>query len=185
MAVVYVCRHGQDEDNLMGILNGRRDRPLTGLGREQATVVGDRLRRSGVVYHAILTSPLRRAEETARIIGSALGVPVTQEEELVERDFGILTGKPISEIKTYAGDNVFQGDKVLYFLSVKDAETFEDCYKRAASVLQRVDAAFAGKNVLLVCHGDIGKMLQAVRKNISWEEGLRIPYFANTEVVKL
>ncbi|KAH9584298.1 Histidine phosphatase superfamily [Trypanosoma melophagium] len=185
MATVYICRHGQDEDNLAGILNGRRDRPLTELGREQANVVASRLKRSGVLYNAILTSPLRRADETARVIGATLGVSVTIDNELVERDFGILTGKPISEIITYAGDDVLQGDKVLYFLSVKNAEKFDDCYKRAENILKRVDADFAGKNVLLVCHGDIGKMLQAVRKNISWVEGLKLPYFANTEVVKL
>ncbi|RNF02949.1 phosphoglycerate mutase protein [Trypanosoma conorhini] len=184
MATVHVCRHGQDEDNLEGLLNGRRDRPLTQLGREQATALAQRIKEGGKSYNAILASPLQRANETARIIGGVLSVKVETDNELVERDFGVLTGKPIDQIRAYAGESVLQGDKVLYFLSVEGAETFEECYSRAASVLRRVDAAFTGKRVLLVCHGDIGKMLQAVRRNITWREGLMLPYFANTDVLE-
>lgn len=33
---VGVTRHGQDEDNVRGILNGHRNLPLTDLGRQQA-----------------------------------------------------------------------------------------------------------------------------------------------------
>ncbi|KEG07361.1 phosphoglycerate mutase protein [Trypanosoma grayi] len=184
-AVVHLCRHGQDEDNRDGLLNGRRDLPLTQLGRQQAAAVVQRLQQSGIAYDVILASPLRRADETARIIGAALGVAVTNDNDLLERDFGVLAGKPITEIATYAGDNVLQGDKVLYFLSVEGAETFDDCYARAARLLQRIDAEFTGKRVLLVCHGDIGKMLQAVRRKITWREALMLPYFANTEVLEL
>ncbi|ESL09061.1 phosphoglycerate mutase protein [Trypanosoma rangeli SC58] len=184
MAVVHVCRHGQDEDNFEGILNGRRNRPLTQLGRAQATALARRIKESGTTYDIILASPLQRANETARIIGEALSVKVETDNELVEREFGVLTGKPTDQIKTYAGENVLQGENVLYFLSVDGAEPFEECYNRAASVLRRVDDAFTGKRVLLVCHGDIGKMLQAVRKNISWREGLMLSYFANTDVLE-
>ncbi|KAF8278465.1 phosphoglycerate mutase protein [Trypanosoma cruzi] len=184
MAVVHICRHGQDEDNFEGLLNGRRDRPLTQLGREQATALSQKLKERGMTYDIILTSPLQRANETARIIGEALSVNVETENELVEREFGVLTGKPMEQIRTHAGENVVQGDRVLYFLSVDGAETFDECYDRAARVLQRVDANFAGKRVLLVCHGDIGKMLLAVRRKITWREGIMLPYFANTDVLK-
>lgn len=36
MAKIYLVRHGQDEDNAAGRLNGRRDMPLTLKGVEQA-----------------------------------------------------------------------------------------------------------------------------------------------------
>ncbi|EKF27382.1 phosphoglycerate mutase protein, putative, partial [Trypanosoma cruzi marinkellei] len=184
MSVVHICRHGQDEDNFEGLLNGRRDRPLTQLGREQASTLAQKLKERGMTYDIILTSPLKRANETARIIGEALSVHVETENELVEREFGVLTGKPIAQIRAYAGENVVQGDKVLYFLSVDGAETFDECYDRAARVLHRVDTTFAGKRVLLVCHGDIGKMLLAVKKKITWREGIMLPYFDNTSVLE-
>ena len=36
MTTIYIARHGQNEDNVRGILNGHRDLPLTDLGRQQA-----------------------------------------------------------------------------------------------------------------------------------------------------
>lgn len=36
MTTIYIARHGQNEDNVHGILNGHRDLPLTDLGRQQA-----------------------------------------------------------------------------------------------------------------------------------------------------
>lgn len=185
MANLYVCRHGENLDNVDGILNGHRDRPLSELGCRQAAAVAAKIKDGDVVYTAIYSSPLSRAFETALAISSAIDVPVQKLDKLIERDFGVLSGKPYADISKYAGDKVFQGDKVLYFLEAEDCETFDLCLARAKEVIDMMDAKHPGENVLLVCHGDIGKMLQAARSHVDWMEGLRLPYFANTEVIKL
>ncbi|CAG9569303.1 putative phosphoglycerate mutase protein [Leishmania major strain Friedlin] len=185
MAHIHVCRHGQDMDNVRGILNGHRDQPLSELGRRQAAAVADKIKESGVNYAAIYSSPLQRALETASAICAAVNVQVQVRADLIERDFGVLSGKPYADIPKYAGDRVLQGDKVLYFLEVESCETFDKCYERAQGVLADMDAAHAGEHVLLVCHGDIGKMLQAANAKVGWQDGLRLPYFANTEVIEL
>lgn len=183
MALVHVCRHGQDLDNEAGILNGHRDQPLTVLGEQQARTLADSIKASGQQYAAIYSSPLRRANMTARAVGDALGLPVVIHDDLIERDFGVLSGKPYADIPKYAGDNTLQTDKVLYFLSCEGAESFDDCYKRAQRVFAFLDEKHSGERVLLVCHGDIGKMLIAARKGVTWREGLLLPYFSNTEVI--
>ncbi|KAG5498495.1 hypothetical protein JKF63_02781 [Porcisia hertigi] len=185
MAHIHVCRHGQDMNNVHGILNGHRNEPLSELGRGQAAAVADRIKAGGIKYAAIYSSPLQRALETASVIGAAVGVQVQVRADLIERDFGVLSGKPYADIPKYAGDKVIQGDTVLYFLEVEDCETFDKCYERAQSVLADVNTRHAGEHVRLVCHGDIGKMLQAAHAGVGWQEGLRLPYFANTEVVEL
>lgn len=97
MSKIFLVRHGQDTDNAVGILNGRRDTELTELGREQARQVAEKLRDNGV--QIICASPLKRAYETARIIAEALKVDeVIVDKHLIERDFGILSGKPVSDI---------------------------------------------------------------------------------------
>jgi phosphohistidine phosphatase len=50
------------------------DRSLTPRGREQSRELAARLAREGVHPDALLTSPLRRARETAELLGEALGV---------------------------------------------------------------------------------------------------------------
>lgn len=44
MLTIYLARHGQDEDNANGILNGQRDNPLTKIGREQAAALARKIK---------------------------------------------------------------------------------------------------------------------------------------------
>lgn len=44
MTTIYLARHGQDEDNLNGVLNGHRNQPLTGLGKQQAVTTAEHIK---------------------------------------------------------------------------------------------------------------------------------------------
>src|ERR1700694_3872048 len=97
---IFIARHGQNEDNVNGILNGHRDLPLTELGRQQARDLAKGIEATGLTFDAVFSSPLDRALETAKIICNVLGLkvePVTI-PELIERDFGVGTGQPIKEV---------------------------------------------------------------------------------------
>ncbi|CCW68539.1 unnamed protein product [Phytomonas sp. Hart1] len=185
MSYIHICRHGQDLDNAASTLNGHRNQPLSALGEKQAQRTAENILKSGIHLDAIYSSPLRRAQQTAEILRTMIPAPLELENGLIERDFGALTGRPYSDIPKLAGDNVFQGDKVLYFLEVDGCETFPSCLDRARRVLARLDAKHSGQHVLLVCHGDIGKMLIAARRGITWQEALQLPYFENTEVISI
>lgn len=185
MVKIFLCRHGQDEDNANGLLNGHRDEPLTPLGQSQAQTVAEKiLAEHDEPFDVILSSPLQRAHHTALAIAAKRGQTVEIEPLLIERHFGILTGKPIADITKHT-DDVLHTDRVTYFLSAEDSETFAECFERATQVVEKVRQLYDGKKVLLVCHGDIGKMILAVTKNITWKDGLLHPYFANTEVIEL
>lgn len=61
MTEIFIARHGQNEDNASGILNGHRDLPLTGLGRKQAKELGEGIKAAGLQFDAVYSSPLSRA----------------------------------------------------------------------------------------------------------------------------
>jgi len=183
MSKIFLVRHGQDIDNAAGILNGRRDSELTELGREQARRIAEKLRDNEV--QIIYTSPLKRAYETARIIGTVLGIDeIITDEHLIEREFGVLTGKPVSDIPKYT-DKIFQTDRVDYFLEVEGAENFPTLLERGRKILQEIKQEHPSENILIVTHGDIGKMIRAAYHGWSWEQGLKTPYFDNTGVLEL
>lgn len=183
MSKIFLVRHGQDTDNAAGILNGRRDTELTELGREQAKKVTDKLRDNDV--QIVYTSPLKRAYETARIIATELGIDeVIADEHLIEREFGILTGKPVSDISKYT-DKILPTDRVNYFLEVQGAEDFPTLLMRGRKILDEIRQKHQNKNVLIVTHGDIGKMIRATYHGWTWEEGLKTPYLDNTGVLEL
>lgn len=183
MSKIFLVRHGQDTDNATGILNGRRDTELTELGRKQAMQVAEKLRDNDV--QIIYASPLKRAYETARIIAERLGIDeVVADEHLIEREFGILTGKPVTDIPKYT-DKILSTDRVNYFLEVEGAEGFPTLLERGRKILQEIRERHLNKNILIVTHGDIGKMIRAAYHGWAWEEGLKTPYFENTGVLEL
>lgn len=182
MSSFFVARHGQDEDNANGILNGRRDRPLTEEGRRQARVLASLLTRSNI--ELVVTSPLVRAFETATIISEHIKVPVRVNTLLIERDFGILTGKDKQDIPLYSQE-LFQGENVLYFLDALGAEAFPAVYVRAERLLADLSKEYPASTILLVTHGDVGKMVQAAFYGWDWKDGLRTPNFGNCDVLPL
>ncbi len=71
-ADLYFLRHGESRGNKDGVIQGRNHSHLTENGREQARAAGAWFR--GKSIDIILTSPLARAEQTARIIGETAGI---------------------------------------------------------------------------------------------------------------
>lgn len=179
-------RHGQNLDNLNGILNGHRDEPLTEKGLEQALQVAERIKDEELVFDAVYSSPLSRAFETAKIVHEIVNTPIPQKEELlIERDFGVMTGKKISEIETLCSPDIIKTENTTYFLNPNRAETFPDLMKRAGLLLEKINNNHTSGNVLLVCHGDIGKMVYAKYYNLNWESVLVQFHFGNCDLLLL
>lgn len=182
MGKIYLVRHGQSEDNANDIFGGHHDSILTQKGRDQAQEVAEKLK--NYALDVIYSSPLKRASETAEIIAKQLGKEFSVEPGLIERNFGVLTGKPEADLDKY-DTPLLESDGVKYFLEIPEAEDFPNLYYRAKQTLQAIKARHPSENVLLVTHGDFGKMLRAAHEGWGWQEGLQTPYFANAEVIEL
>jgi len=186
MKKIYLVRHGQDEDNAAGVLNGHRDRPLTELGKEQAKALVKKIKESDLKIEKIYSSPLKRARDTALIVADSL---LHQEPEkldlLIERDFGIMAGKPISSILELAPENLIKTNPVNYFLDVEGVEKFPDLFRRAGKLLSWLEKNDEHRNILLVCHGDFGKMIYGAFYNLSWQEALAGFHFGNSDIILL
>ena len=93
---VLLVRHGETEDNADARFQGRLDTPLNERGREQSAALARAVRDEGL--RALYSSPLRRAHETARIVGAAIGLEPILDERLVEADAGDWSGRLIVDI---------------------------------------------------------------------------------------
>ena len=213
MINIFIARHGQDGDNANGILNGHRNEPLTELGRQQARDVGNKMLQEGfrllhspkstedssTTLHAVYSSPLQRAHETAQIFASILSGDSNESpskvqvlDDLIERDFGIMTGMPTSSILENCGkEHVLSTETIHYFLDPDGAETFPDLIVRAKKLLSYIENEVddndldSTKSILLVTHGDFGKMLYAAYYDLDWQEVLKQFHFGNSEVLLL
>lgn len=95
-ADVLWARHGENVANLTRTLSYRVfDGDLTDVGRRQARELGERLAaRAADPVRLLACSPLRRARQTADIVGQRLGLPVAMElDDLREVNVGELDGR--------------------------------------------------------------------------------------------
>lgn len=181
---IFIARHGQNEDNVNGILNGHRDLPLTDLGRQQAKELGEAINSSGLTFDVIYSSPLSRALETAEIVAgiAKLPKPIVY-DQLIERDFGVLTGKPSNQIDELCAPDIIKADIITYFLSPEGAETFPQLVERGQVILDHIRTQHRSGKVLLVCHGDIGKMIYCAATGKDWRDVLVDFHFGNGDLI--
>lgn len=91
MTRFFLVRHGETEWNRERRIQGVSDIPLNDTGRAQAAALGDIL--VGHNFDLIVSSPLSRADETARIIAERLGMPAPiTVADLIERNYGEAEG---------------------------------------------------------------------------------------------
>jgi len=187
MLRIYIARHGQDEDNANGILNGLRDKQLTDLGRKQAREMAEKIKNAGIKFNKIYTSPLIRTYQTAEIFTDILGLTKPEKLDfLIERNFGIMTGQPHTKILEMCMPNVITAPSgVNYFLSPEGAETFPEMMKRGRKLLDWLKTNHSEGNLLLVTHGDYGKLLYATYYKLDWKKVLVMFHFGNSDLLLL
>ena len=186
MLKIYLTRHGQDEDNASGILNGHRDKPLTQKGIAQAREVAAKIKAAGLSFDRIYSSPLQRAYKTAEVISEAVEAEKPEIlDGLIERNFGVMTGQPQSKIREMCSPDIVQSDTICYFLNPEGAETFPQLLERAKEVLNQVKTKHKNGNILLVTHGDFGKMIYCAYYDLDWMDILTMFHFGNSELLEL
>ena len=141
---IYVVRHGETDWARAGRHTSRTDLPLTARGRSEAADLGRRL--AGHSFSLVLTSPLVRAAETARLAGFPAA---ERDDDLREWDYGDLEGLTTAEIRgRIAGWTIWAGPW-------PGGETARKVGRRADRVIARcLDPAVTG-DVLLFSHGHL------------------------------
>lgn len=93
--MLILVRHGRTEANAAGLLQGRLDQPLDEVGRRQATEVASFVRTLvDDAVDEVVSSPLRRAQQTAE----AFGLPFRVDEQWLELAYGIYEGVPHADV---------------------------------------------------------------------------------------
>lgn len=186
MLKIYLARHGQDNDNVRGILNGHRDEPLTSFGVGQAKELAEKIKESGIKFDKIYSAPLKRTYRTAEIVSDFLAMDKPEVfAELIERDFGIMTGRSKAEIEPLCSPDILKTKTINYFLSPEGAETFPELMIRGRKILDKIIARHTDGSVLLVTSNDIGKMIYAAYYKLDWKNVLQLFNFGNSDLLLL
>ncbi|MDA3963395.1 MAG: histidine phosphatase family protein [Planctomycetota bacterium] len=152
MTRLVLVRHGETEWNRSRRLQGQSDSPLTERGRAQAAGLAERL--ADEHWHAVYTSDLKRAHDTATIIAG--GQHLTCDPVLRERGFGAWEGLDDQTIRQqdpqgHATWRVAEPD-----FSPPGGESWRAVWQRASDALARyatIDTK--GHTILAVTHGGL------------------------------
>ena len=135
MTTILLARHGETEWNRDGRYQGHADPPLNDLGRTQAGALAESL--GDEALDALYSSDLRRAHETAEIVGSRLGLPVERDAGLREIAVGSWQGLTRAEIDGREWDG----------------ESYERHRRRVLEALRQIAGRHPEGRVLVVAHG--------------------------------
>ncbi|HEU4807784.1 MAG TPA: histidine phosphatase family protein [Homoserinimonas sp.] len=144
MTYLYLVRHGETDWNRARRIQGTTDIQLNETGREQARATGRLLARRH--WDGIVTSPLSRAAETARIIAEELGLPEpTILDALAERNYGEAEGLTGDELLTrFPGDTPVAGREPRSAVADRVMPTLVDLAEQDAE-----------RSIIVVSHGGV------------------------------
>ena len=159
---LFIVRHGETAENARMAYLGLRDEPLNETGRRQAECVAEALSRLNL--RLIVSSPLRRAADTASRIHEASGAEFRKDDRLMEGSFGEWEGLTRDEVI-----NRCARDKELLLkwegnpsIPPPGGESGEDVQRRAVSLVEDLAGEFPGDSIALVSHvGPIKALLAA------------------------
>lgn len=158
---VVILRHGTTELNKDGKIQGSRvDPSLSEDGRAYAEKAAKKFDASK--FDAIYASPLKRAQETARIFVGP-DIPIKTDKRLEELDYGDWDGKSSQAFKQLYPDAFdYRGlltDKMYEYN--KNAETRKHFEQRLADFFNELYKNHPNDRVLVVCHGVVSRMIVA------------------------
>lgn len=170
---IYLVRHGETEWNVEGRFQGRKDSPLTAVGRTQAESIGRRL---SVIFGSaqpprVHVSPLGRTRATADIIGAASRLPkASVDERLRELSLGEWDGLRWPEIEARWPERLAGADHYERYFRSPGGETLESAQDRARSWLEEVSGP-----VVAISHGQFGRILRGVYARLDEKRMLALP----------
>ena len=151
---IYIIRHGETELNALAILQGWLDAPLNEYGRFLSAETGRALK--GVHFDECISSPLKRARETAEILLRESGnedTPFTFDERIKEISFGTSDGKKMDESDLPPEEARLFFTDPFNFPGYPEGETIAQLCERTQNFMRELIARDDGKTYLLATHG--------------------------------
>ena len=158
---LYVARHGQTAWNAENKICGTTDLPLNELGQVQAKELAEKC--GAYDIDLIIASTMLRARQTAAAVAEKYNIPVITDARLVEQNYGIYEGMD----RQTPG---FLNNKRHFAYRYPGGESMMDVCHRIYGLLEDIKRDHDGKNVLLVCHGGVMRLIRSYFEDMTNDE---------------
>lgn len=152
-----LMRHARTQWNLDKKIQGRTDMPLCTQGEKDARAWVEKLTRRS--FDLILSSPLARAKQTAKIISLGLGLEIIYDEDLAEQNFGQWEGLRIKDLRRSCPGEVSRQEALGWGFRPPEGEDRTEVLTRGRRALDRAAEQFKDRDLLVVTHNTMIKCL--------------------------
>ena len=154
MEKIYIIRHGETSLNAQGVLQGWLDENLNDNGIRLTEITGREMRE--IRFDACISSPLKRARETAEIILRESGndrVPIFFDDRIKEINFGRYEGRKLigGELPDSIAEKFFKDP--FGFPGFPGGEDLYQVCTRTQDFLRELCDRDDGKTYLVSTHG--------------------------------
>lgn len=158
MKNIITVQHTQSIHHTNGMVGSWTDWELSELGKKQAENIGRKLSKEiGDRKFVVYSSDLKRAKQTAEIIGAHIGVVPELRQALRERNLGKCVGKSVQWLR----DNIEMQEKTVDDRMFSDAESRRDEWNRLLPFYEEIMNT-EDENIIIVSHGDLLSVFQAM-----------------------
>ncbi|WP_346940400.1 histidine phosphatase family protein [uncultured Clostridium sp.] len=159
MRRIITIQHTQSVHHTNGMIGSWTDWDLTNLGKEQANNIGMKLKEelSKDSVYVMYSSDLKRAKQTAEIVGKHLNLKPIINEVLRERNLGSAVGKSVQWLR----ENQTAWEKTIDDRCIPDVESRRETWKRLEPFYNDIVSS-DDKNIIIVSHGDTLSIFNAM-----------------------
>lgn len=154
---LILIRHGEIESNVAKVYSGRSSETLNSMGRLQAEQAAEKI--CGLQVAALLTSPLKRAFETANILGRQLNLIPQISEFFNELQMGPWEGLSETEVESRYPNEFKLWNSRPADLRLEGRETLEELRRRAIEGLLDARGRHGNAPIAIVSHVAVIRVL--------------------------
>ena len=159
MTQIILVNNGNTPWDKDKIFPGSKDIPLDDLGREEAWAAAEWLQDDTI--HAVFTSPLARARDTAIAIARRHDLGVLDLPGLADLSYGDWDGVPVKEVKVTYADLYRQWEAAPHTVRFPNGETLAVLRTRALAAVEDAVQRHPDRTVLLMAHQAVNKVIIA------------------------
>ena len=172
---LYVVRHGQTDWNKEHKVQGITDIPLNAKGRKDAEELIPLVKE--LKLDIVISSPLARARETAKIITNG-NYPINTDDRIKERDWGLNEGAPLSDVDKWDCWDVVLNTRV------QNIEPVQDFMYRVSSFIEEIKHKYKDRNVLIVTHSAVSRVIHYMLEQIPEDANLSRIDIPNLRIIE-
>lgn len=158
---IYFTRHGETDWNLANKVCGRTEANLTEKGISQAKALAEKVKGFGI--DLIISSPMKRAMDTAGFVAEKCGAVIIPDARLLEQDYGIYEGVDRKDPR-------FLNNKKNFAYKYPNGESMMQVAARVYPLIDEVREKYADKTVLFVCHNGVCRVANTYFRDVTNEE---------------